>query len=297
MPREAPVFKVEAVQRLGARVTLAGESVDDALALARERASEPAPGGGDGPALVHPFDDLDVIAGQGTDRTGAAPGRARGGPRRGPDRRGRPGERDRRRPAPGGGARRAGRGAGERLCPLCPPAGRGGRRARAGRLGGATIADGIAIKHPGEPTQPLLEELLDGWSRSRRTRSPSAIVLLAERAKLVAEGAGAVSLAAVRAAGWHLSAGLTVAIVSGGNLDSGLLSAILRRRETEQGRRVRLFTRVADRPGALAELLALVADAGGESAGARAPARGDSPARTGDRRRADARDPRARPHA
>ena len=90
----------------------------------------------------------------------------------------------------------------------------------------------------------------------------SAIVLLAERAKLVAEGAGAVALAALASGRLAPTAGLTVAIVSGGNLDSGLLSAILRRRETEQGRRVRVFTRVADRPGALAELLALVADAG-----------------------------------
>ncbi len=87
------------------------------------------------------------------------------------------------------------------------------------------------------------------------------MVFLAERAKLVAEGAGAVAVAAV--AGGRLTPidGTTVAIVSGGNVDNGLLASVLRRRETAEGRRVRLFTRVPDRPGGLAELLNLVADA------------------------------------
>ncbi len=127
---------------------------------------------------------------------------------------------------------------------------------------GATIADGIAIKRPGELTRPLLEELLDGIVTVEEDEIAGAIVLLAERAKLVSEGAGAVALAALLSERLPPRSGLTVAVVSGGNLDSGLLSAVLRRRETEAGRRVRLLTRVADRPGALAELLALVAHAG-----------------------------------
>ncbi len=127
---------------------------------------------------------------------------------------------------------------------------------------GATIADGIAIKRPGELTLPLLGELLNSVVTVEEDEIAGAIVLLAEQAKLVSEGAGAAALAAVLSERLAPTSGLTVAIVSGGNLDSGLLSAVLRRRETEEGRRVRLFTRVADRPGALAELLAQVAQAG-----------------------------------
>jgi threonine dehydratase len=85
-------------------------------------------------------------------------------------------------------------------------------------------------------------------------------VLLAERAKLVAEGAGAVAVAAIASGRLAPVEGTTVAIVSGGNVDNGLLASILRRRETAEGRRVRVFTRVPDRPGALAELLNLIAD-------------------------------------
>ena len=262
MPREAPVFKVEAVQRLGARVTLAGESVDDALALARARAAEPGPGGADGPALVHPFDDLDVIAGQGTigmELLRDVPELARvvvpiggGGLASGI----------------GAALRRAGArvelvGVQASACaPYARLLGADGSGPEPVASAGATIADGIAIKHPGSLTQPLLEDLLDGMVTVEEDEIASAIVLLAERAKLVAEGAGAVALAALAGGRLAPTVGLTVAIVSGGNLDSGLLSAILRRRETEQGRRVRVFTRVADRPGALAELLAQVADAG-----------------------------------
>src|ERR1700689_2794237 len=85
------------------------------------------------------------------------------------------------------------------------------------------------------------------------------MVFLAERAKLVAEGAGAVAVAALLSGRLRAVAGTTVAIVSGGNVDSGLLAGLLRRSETEEGRGVRVFPRVPDRPGALAELLSLVA--------------------------------------
>ena len=259
MPREAPVFKVEAVHRLGARVTLAGDSVDEALALARERAPEDVP---DGPALVHPFDDLDVVAGQATvglELLEDVPDLARVVV-----------------PVGGGGLasgigtalRRAGAEVEligvqasacapyARLLDDLPPA------HEPAASSGATIADGIAIKRPGTLTQPLLRELLDDLVTVEEDEIAGAMVLLAEQSKLVSEGAGAVALAALLSGRLAPSGGLTVAIVSGGNLDSGLLSAVLRRRETEEGRRVRLFTRVADRPGALAELLARVADAG-----------------------------------
>jgi len=259
MPREAPVFKVQAVERLGARVTLAGESVEEALALARERAPAEDP---ESPALVHPFDDLDVIAGQATvglELLEDVPAVARvvvpvgGGGLAG---------------GIGAALRRAGAeveliGVQASACaPYARLLGGDGVAQEPFASSRATIADGIAIKRPGELTRPLLQELLDGVVTVEEDEIASAIVLLAERAKLVSEGAGAVALAALLSERLPPRPGLTVAIVSGGNLDSGLLSAVLRRRETEAGRRVRLFTRVADRPGALAELLAQVAHAG-----------------------------------
>ena len=233
--------------------------MDEALALARERAPEGRP---DGPALVHPFDDLDVIAGQATvalELLEDVPDVARV-------------------VIPvGGGGLASGVGAGLRRAgaeveligvqaSACAPYARllddDAAAQEPAASSGATIADGIAIKRPGTLTLPLLRELLDAVVTVEEDEIAGAIVLLAERAKLVSEGAGAVALAALLSGRLAPVGGLTVAIVSGGNLDSGLLAAVLRRRETEEGRRVRLFTRVADRPGALAELLGLVADAG-----------------------------------
>jgi threonine dehydratase len=123
----------------------------------------------------------------------------------------------------------------------------------------ATIADGIALKRPGKLTLPLLRELLGSVDTVSEEEIADAMVLLAEDAKLVAEGAGAVAVAALLSGRLAPVAGTTVAVVSGGNVDSGLLAGLLRRHETAVGRRVRVFTRVPDRPGGLADLLKLVA--------------------------------------
>jgi threonine dehydratase len=89
------------------------------------------------------------------------------------------------------------------------------------------------------------------------------MVLLLERAKLLAEGAGAASTAALLSgAATPARRGVTVAIVSGGNLDANLLAHLIDRRETRVGRRLRLHTRVPDRPGGLAGLLDTIAAAG-----------------------------------
>jgi threonine dehydratase len=257
MPRDAPVSKVLAVERLGASVELDGASVDEALGLARQRAES------SGAALVHPFDDLDVIAGQGTlalELLEEVPDLARVVV-----------------PVGGGGLasgigialRRAGVAVelvGVQAAACAPfvqalaAAGAGG--GDAGRAAaGATIADGIAVKRPGALTLPLLRELLDDIGTVSEEQIAAAMVFLAEHAKLIAEGAGAVAVAALLSGELRPLAGTTVAIVSGGNVDSGLLAALLLRHETEAGRRVRVFTRVPDRPGGLAELLELVARA------------------------------------
>jgi len=126
---------------------------------------------------------------------------------------------------------------------------------------GATIADGIALKRPGRLTLPLVRELVSDVETVTEDEIAEAMVFLATAAKLVAEGAGAVAVAALQSGRLAPIEGSTAAIVSGGNVDSGLLASLLRRHETHEGRRVRIFTRVADRPGGLAELLNLVAGA------------------------------------
>jgi threonine dehydratase len=255
MPRDAAVSKVAAVERLGARVVLDGGSVEEALQLAADS------GRTSGAAFVHPFDDLDVIAGQATlglELLADVPDLARVVV-----------------PVGGGGLasgvgialRRAG--ADVQLVGVqasaCAPYAQAledlSAAAVAEAATGATIADGIAIKRPGELTLALLRELLHSLVTVAEDEIAEAMVFLAERAKLVAEGAGAVAVAALLSGRLEPIDGTTVAVVSGGNVDSGLLAGLLLRHETEEGRRVRIFTRVPDRPGGLAELLNLVARA------------------------------------
>ena len=254
MPIDAAVSKVLAVERLGASVHLEGASVEEALALAAQCARESTA------ALVHPFDDIDVIAGQGTlglELLEEVPDLARVLV-----------------PVGGGGlasgvgiALRRARpdvelvGVQAQACAPFVAALGGEQEAVAEPAPGATIADGIAIKQPGRLTLPLLRELLSDLVVVSEDEIAQAIVFLAERTKLVSEGAGAVATAALLSGRCAARRGTTVAVVSGGNVDSGLLGGLLRRRETEEGRRVRIFTRVSDRPGGLAELLGLVAGA------------------------------------
>src|SRR6478736_9131536 len=91
------------------------------------------------------------------------------------------------------------------------------------------ISDGIALKQPGVYTLPLLRELLSSLETVSEDEIAAAMVFLAERAKLVAEGAGAVAVAAAMSARLPPREGTTVAIVSGGNVDNGLLASLLRR--------------------------------------------------------------------
>jgi threonine dehydratase len=255
MPSDAAVSKVAAVERLGAKVHQAGATVEEALELAAECAERL------GRAFVHPFDDIDVIAGQGTvglELLEDVPDLARV-------------------IVPvGGGGLASGVGAAlvradarvelvgvqARACaPFVLALESRDSPAELEPSPGATIADGIAIKRPGSLTLPLLRELLTRLETVTEDEIAGAMVFLAENAKLVAEGAGAVSVAALLSGRLPPVDGTTVAIVSGGNVDGGLLAGLLRRHETEEGRRVRMFTRVADRPGGLAELLNLVAGA------------------------------------
>ena len=119
------------------------------------------------------------------------------------------------------------------------------------------LADGIAVKRPGEITRPLVERWLDDVVVVEENAVADAMVLLMERAKLFVEGAGAVGVAALLLATGCTPRrpGTTCVVLSGGNVDLGLLPGLIRRHETQAGRRLILFARISDRPGGLARLL------------------------------------------
>ncbi len=124
---------------------------------------------------------------------------------------------------------------------------------------GSTIADGIAVKQPGELTRGLLEGRLDDVVTVTDAEIAGAILLVSERCKLTVEGAGAASVAALLA-GKIPGSGAACALLSGGNIDASMLIEVLRHGLTRAGRYLVVRTRVSDRPGNLADLLTLVAE-------------------------------------
>ncbi|MFM8382444.1 MAG: pyridoxal-phosphate dependent enzyme, partial [Actinomycetota bacterium] len=126
-----------------------------------------------------------------------------------------------------------------------------------------TLADGIAVKKPGEVTRPLIETWLDEIVTVTEDSVADAMMLLMERSKLLVEGAGAVGVSALISGRVPPAAtGTTCVVLSGGNVDLGVVPGLIQRHETQSGRRMILFVRVSDRPGGLARLLAVFAEAG-----------------------------------
>jgi threonine dehydratase len=122
-----------------------------------------------------------------------------------------------------------------------------------------TLADGIAVKHPGRLTRPLVEAWLDDIVTVDEDEVADAMMLLMERAKLFVEGGGAVGVAALLAERVAPArSGVTAVVLSGGNVDLGVLPGLIRRAETRAGRRLLLFARITDRPGGLARLLTII---------------------------------------
>ncbi len=250
MPETAPIGKVDAAVALGATVRLLGETVQESLAAARERASS------GGLEFVHPFDDPEIVAGQGSlglELLSQVPDIARVVV-----------------PVGGGGlisgvaiavksARPEVEMVGVQVDACAPfPASLAAGEA-VGVSSATTIADGIAVKRPGELTLELVAQWVDGMVVVPEDDVAEAMVMLMERAKLVVEGAGAVGVAALLRGLVSLRGpGTTVAILSGGNVDSGDLAQIARRHESLAGHRLVLLARVPDRPGALARVLSLV---------------------------------------
>jgi threonine dehydratase len=233
VPQDAPMAKVEACRNYGAETVMEGINFEDALAAAQGYVDE------SGATFVHPFEDPVVIAGQGTIGLELA--------EQVPD------VRTVVIPIGGGGLAA---GIGLALRSVIPDVRLIG--VQAGKSG-YTIADGIFVKHPGELTMSMLEHMLDDIVHVSDEEISQAIVLLLERAKLVVEGAGAVSVAALlsdKVAG----EGPIVAVLSGGNIDPTLLISVMRHGLTTAGRFLVVRTRLADRPGELIKLLQLIAE-------------------------------------
>ena len=126
-----------------------------------------------------------------------------------------------------------------------------------------TLADGIAVKQPGEITRPLIENWVDELVDVDEDSVADAMMILLERSKMYVEGGGAVGVSALLNSRIKpAKKGKTCIVLSGGNVDIGLIPNLIRRHETKAGRRALLFARVSDRPGALAEFLTVVAKSG-----------------------------------
>jgi len=238
MPEDAPMTKVEATRNYGASIEYRPGLVDEAVEAAAAFVEET------GATFVHPFEDPVVIAGQGTiglELVEQLPEAARVVV-----------------PVGGGGLA-----AGIALAVKAqrPDVRLTGVQAAGALPGGPgfTIADGVAVKHPGELTMSILESVLDELVIVTDEEISEAIVLLLERTKLVVEGAGAVGVAATlhgRVGG----DGPVVVVLSGGNIDPALLISVMRRGLTLAGRYLNVRTRVPDRPGELKKLVDLLAD-------------------------------------
>lgn len=233
IPQDAPIAKLEPTLAYGGDVVLGGLTFDDALANALQRVEET------GATWVHPFEDERVIAGQGTIGIELA--------EQVPD------VETVLIPVGGGGLAA---GVSIALRELRPKVRLVGVQVRRDAY---TIADGIAVKHPGELTMAILGRLLDDLVTVSEEEISKAITLLLERSKLLVEGAGAVGVAALLA-GKAGGSGSVCAVLSGGNIDPTTLISVLRHGLTVAGRYLSIRTRLADRPGELIRLLKILAD-------------------------------------
>jgi threonine dehydratase len=237
MPQDAPMAKVDATRHYGADIELTGPAIEEALDAARAYVES------EGATFVHPFEDPRVIAGQGTIGLELADQV--------------PNIETAIIPIGGGGLAS---GIALALRAAKPGVRIVGVQADGTLPGGSgyTIADGIAVKKPGDLTMSILDRVLDDLVSVSDEEISEAIVVLLERTKLVVEGAGAVGVAALLA-GKVGGTGCAVPVLSGGNIDATLLISVMRHGLAVAGRYLVLRTRVPDRPGELAKLLTLLA--------------------------------------
>ena len=258
LPDTAPISKVEATKGYGAEVCLVEGCYDDAYQKALELKEK------DGYTFVHPFDDENVIAGQGTIALEILSDL-------------------------------------DNIDAIVVPIGGGGLISRIAytvkqirpsvkvygvQAAGApsmynsvkdgemeclksvsTIADGIAVKKPGENTFSLVRDYVDDIALVSDDEVSSAILALIEKQKMIAEGAGAVSVAAVMFNKFDLKGKRVVAVVSGGNIDVTSLSRVIDRGLLNSGRSSSLLIELIDKPGQLKDISRIIADCGGNMTG------------------------------
>lgn len=258
LPDTAPISKVEATKGFGAEVCLVEGCYDDAYKKALElRDSE-------GYTFVHPFDDENVIAGQGTialeilndlDNIDAIVV-----------------------PIGGGGLISGIAYTAKQIRPSVKVYGVQVAGApsmynsvKDGEIeclsSVSTIADGIAVKQPGENTFRYVSDYVDEIALVTDDEVASAILALIEKQKMIAEGAGATAVAAVMANKFDLKGKRVVAVVSGGNIDVTSLSRVIDRGLLNSGRSSSLLIELIDKPGQLKEISRIIADCGGNVTG------------------------------
>ncbi|WP_426958241.1 threonine ammonia-lyase [Muricoccus radiodurans] len=252
MPRFTPATKVTRTEGWGARVVLHGETLAEAAAHAHDMALR------DGLTFIHPYDDPAVIAGQGTvaleilEEAGDIDALIL--------------------PVGGGGLLAGCAAAAAELRPGLKvygvevegyPAMVQRLAGRPIRVGGPTVAEGIAVRDVGDLPFALLRTMGTEVLVAPESAVEQAIAVLAENAKVVAEGAGAAGLAAVLAHGDRFRGQRVATVVCGGNIDARILANVLLRNLLRDGRILRLHLDIPDRPGMLADISTRVANAGG----------------------------------
>ena len=254
MPDGAPISKVEATKALGAEVRLVPGTYDDAYEEALRLQAET------GATFIHPFDDDEVIAGQGTigieileqiDNLDAIIV-----------------------PIGGGGLISGVAYAVKQLRPEIKVYGVQAERAPGmlkSREAGepitldsvSTFADGIAVKHPGSTTFALIEKYVDEIVTVSEDEIAAAILSLIEKQKLIAEGAGAVSVAAAMFNKLPIKNKRVACLVSGGNIDVNILSRVITRGLVTSGRTTTLLIALEDKPGQLVGVSSIISKCGG----------------------------------
>ncbi len=252
MPEWSSISKQEATRGYGGEVILAGQSIADSIGVAKELAEK-------GMEFIHPFDDPVIIAGQGTAALeiledlpdadlivapigggGLISGLAVAAKEIRP------------------GIRIVGVQAG--ACPSALMSLKAGRRVSVEPQ--RSIADGITVKQVGEINFQIIRDLVDEIVVVGEDRIAEAVLMLLERKKIFAEGAGAVSVAALLSGEVRIGAGQkAVLVISGGNMDSPVLDRVLRKGLSRSGRIMRFSICLEDMPGSLASLLSLIAGA------------------------------------
>ncbi len=258
LPDSAPISKVEATKGFGADVCLVEGCYDDAYQRALEIKER------EGYTFVHPFDDVNVIAGQGTialevlndlDNIDAIIV-----------------------PVGGGGLISGIAYTAKQIRPSIKVYGVQSAGApsmynsiKKGKIQALkavqTIADGIAVKQPGENTFKIINEYVDDIALVSDDEISSAILALIENQKMIAEGAGAAAVAAAMFGKFPIDGKCVVCIVSGGNIDVTSLSRVINRGLMTSGRSSGLLIELIDKPGQLKDVSRIIADCGGNVTG------------------------------